>query len=70
LFGTIAARLVQLTKGIQTAIRVSTELEEKGCQQATNMALGGILEIEVMIRDQDRRLFLYVLDVSDNGGAD
>ena len=34
------------------------------------MALGGVLNDEVMIRDQGRRLFSHGLDVLDNGGAD
>jgi len=69
-FGTVAARLVQLIKDIPAAIRVMAKLEEKGRQRATDMALGGILEVEVMIRDQGRRLFSRCLDIFDNGGAD
>jgi hypothetical protein len=44
-------------KNMLEGIAVVTELEEKGCQQAIDMALGGVLEVEVMISDQRRSLF-------------
>jgi hypothetical protein len=57
-------------KDIPAAIRGMAKLEEKGRQQATDMMLGGVLEVEVMICDQGRRLFSRCLNIFDNGGAD
>jgi len=34
-------------------LSVATELEEKGRQQATDAMLGGILEIEIIVCNQD-----------------
>jgi hypothetical protein len=56
-------------KDIPATVRVVTELEEKRCQQAVDAALGCILEVEVVIRDQCRPSFLHVLDVLDNSGT-
>jgi len=44
-------------------------LEEKGGQQAMEIPLGGILEVEIVISNQGRRLLFCVLDVLDNGRA-
>lgn len=49
--------------------RVAAELEKKGCQQAAEVTLVDILEIEIIIRDQARLGTLHVYDVLDNGGA-
>jgi len=68
--GTFAARFVQLMKDIPATSRVVTELEEKGHQEAADMALGGVVKIKVVVGDQGRLLFCQVLDVFDNGGAD
>jgi hypothetical protein len=50
-FGTTAALVVQLTKNIPARIRVVTELEENGGQQATDMALRDVFIVEIMICD-------------------
>jgi len=44
-------------KNILEGIALVTELEQNGRQQAMEMALGGVLEVEVMISDQRRSLF-------------
>jgi hypothetical protein len=51
LFGAIAARGVQFIRTSQQ-VKVVTELEEKGCQQAADIALGNILEVKVVVCDQ------------------
>jgi hypothetical protein len=50
-------------------VRVAAELEKEGCQQAAEVTLVDILEIEIIIRDQARLGILHVYDVLDNGGA-
>jgi hypothetical protein len=57
-------------KDIPAALRVVTKLEEERCQQATDMALGDVLEIKVIIGNQGRPVFSHVPDILDNGGAD
>jgi hypothetical protein len=69
LFVPITAHGEQFVKNIPAMVRVVGELEEKGCQQATDVALRGITEVEVMVRDQGRTNLAHVLDVLDNGGA-
>jgi hypothetical protein len=44
-------------------------LEEKGCQQAADVAFEGILKIKVKIPDQCRFGLSHDLDVLDNSGA-
>jgi hypothetical protein len=56
-------------KDIPAKIRIITELEEKGCQQAADIALGSVLEIKVIERDQCRPCLLHVLDILNNSGA-
>ena len=48
-------------KDIPKRITVVAELGDKGSQQAMDMALGGVLEVKVMIRDQGRSLFKIFL---------
>jgi hypothetical protein len=67
LFGAIAIGGVQLIKNIPTTIRTVAELKKKGCQQATEIALGSILDIEIIVRDQYLLSLLHVLDVFDHG---
>jgi hypothetical protein len=57
-------------KNIPATIGTITELEEKGCQQATEIALGVVIEMKVMIGNQGPHLFPGVLDIIDNGRAD
>jgi hypothetical protein len=56
-------------ENIPTTVRVVTELEEKGCQQAADIALGSILEVKVVVCDQCRPDFSHISDVLDNSGA-
>jgi hypothetical protein len=56
-------------KNIPATVRVVTELEEKGCQQAADVAFEGILEIKVKVRDQCRFGLSHDLDVLNNSGA-
>src|SRR5712692_6645519 len=42
------------------------ELGEKGCQEATEAALGGILIVKVVVRNQCRLVFSHVLDILNN----
>jgi hypothetical protein len=46
-----------------------TELGEKRGQQAIEMALGGVLEVKVMIGDQGEPLFSHALDILNDSGA-
>ena len=57
-------------KDIPAALRVVTKLEEERCQQATDMALGDVLEIKVIIGNQGRPVFSHVPDILDNSRAD
>jgi hypothetical protein len=52
LFGAITTIRVESRKDSPAIVRVVTKLSEKGRQQATNVALGDILEIEVIVCDQ------------------
>ena len=56
-------------KNVPATVAVVSQLEEKRRQQATDMALGGILKVEVVVRDQSRPGLSRVLDVFDNGRA-
>jgi hypothetical protein len=56
-------------KNIPATFRVVSQLEEKGGQQAADIALGSILEVKIVIRDQSRPKLLYVLDVFNTSGA-
>jgi hypothetical protein len=56
-------------KDIPAMLRVVTKLEENGNQQAVDVALGGILIVEIIISKQDRSDFSHTLDVLDDGGA-
>jgi hypothetical protein len=56
-------------KNIPATVGLVTELEKNGGQQAADVALGGILEIEIIVRDQGRLGILQFFDVLDNGGA-
>ena len=56
-------------KNIPATVRVVTELEEKGRQQAADVAFEGILEIKVKVSDQCRLGLSRGLDVLNNSGA-
>jgi hypothetical protein len=56
-------------KNAPATVGLDTELGEKGRQQAAEVAFKGILEIEIIVRDQARLGVLHVFDVLDNGGA-
>jgi hypothetical protein len=47
--GTLATRVKQLMKDISATIGVVTELGEKRCQQAADIALGVVLIIEEIV---------------------
>lgn len=53
-------------KNMLEGIAVVTELEEKGCQQAVDMALRGVFEVKLMISDLRRSPFKSFLDILDN----
>jgi hypothetical protein len=63
------ARGVQFMKNIPATVRVVTELEDKGCQQATDVAFEGILKIKVKVRNQRQFGLSHDLDVLNNSGA-
>jgi hypothetical protein len=50
-------------KNTPATVRVATKLEEKGRQQAPDVTLGFILEIEIKVRDQGRLDISRVFDV-------
>jgi hypothetical protein len=56
-------------KNIPATVRLVTKLEEEGRQQAADIALGGILEIKIIVCDQGRFGISRIFDVLDNGGA-
>src|ERR1019366_5006522 len=62
-------RGVQVIKNIPATVRIATELEEKGCQQAVDIALGSILEVKIVVCDQCRPGLSHVLNVLNNSGA-
>ena len=62
-------RGVQFVKNIPAIVGVVTKLEEKGCQQAADMALGSILGVKVVVCDPCRTGLSHVLDVLDNSRA-
>ena len=41
-----------LRKKVPARIRVVNKLQEEGIQQATDISFGGILEVEVVVRDK------------------
>jgi hypothetical protein len=41
-----------LRKKVPARVRVVNKLEEEGGQQAPDISFGGILEVEVVVRDQ------------------
>ena len=55
---------------IPATSRVVNELEEKGCQEAADTTLEGILKVKIVVRDQQRSGLSHILDVFYNGGAD
>ena len=57
-------------KNIPTTVRVVTELEEKGRQEAADFTLGGILKVEVIVRDQRRLVLSHVINILNDSGAD
>jgi len=57
-------------KNIPTTVRVVTELEDKGCQEAADITLGDILEVKVIVCDQCRLVLSHVLNVLNDSGAD
>ena len=50
-------------KNTPASVRVATKLEKKGRQQAPDVTLGFILEIEIMVRDQGRLDISRVINV-------